>query len=328
MIRVLITIQVAIFMATCVAPTPSQAENKIGVILPMTGDFARYGERIREGLESERQSSMKFIYEDEGCAPRTAVTAFRKLSSVDNTKIFVGPWCGSPQVAVASQMVKIGGLAILGSSAPERVYHLSSGRMLAVQPSIETESTFNAKEAYRLGARKVAIVFFENDFSRAHESAFRSAFQGQVLDTLTYSNQDGSVLRGIATRIKQLAPDTVYIPDAFPLMHGLIKQIGSIGLGKLRFMSVYTAQSADVLTVVGSEGEGLLYSYPDISDEALHFYPRLAAKLLAQGLEECPSQEPDCVRGAIKKKHSFDEHGTLSGKIRLKTIKDGRFQWY
>lgn len=74
-------------------------------------------------------------------------------------------------------MAKVDGLAILGSSAPERVHQLSSGRTFAVQPSIETESTYNAKEAYRLGGRKVVVVFFENDFSRAHEEAFRLAFQ-------------------------------------------------------------------------------------------------------------------------------------------------------
>jgi hypothetical protein len=65
---------------------------------------------------------------------------------------------------------------------------------------------FNAQEAYRLGARKVVIVFDENDFSRAHEDAFRKTFKGEVLNTLAYSSPDGSSLREIATRIKQLAP--------------------------------------------------------------------------------------------------------------------------
>ncbi len=304
------------------------AENKIGVILPMTGDFARYGKTVRQGLESTKLSPFKYVYEDEGCNPRAAVSAFHKLYSFDKAKVFVGPWCGSPQIAVASLLAQVDGLAILGSSAPERVHQLSSGRMFAVQPSIEMESTFNAKEAYRLGARKVVVVFLENDFSRAHEEAFRGAFQGEVLDTLVYSSADGSALRGIATRIKQLAPDTLYIPDASPLMHGLIKYLSSLGVSTLRLMSVYSAQSDDVLKAIGAAGEGLIYSYPDILDDALHHYPRIAAQVLDHALQQCPNVDTTCMNKAIREKYSFDVHGVLPGNVRLKTIRDGKFVWF
>jgi ABC-type branched-subunit amino acid transport system substrate-binding protein len=305
----------------------AQSSDTIGVILPMTGDFARYGDKVREGLESKRPSSVRFVYEDEGCKPNSAVSAFQKLRAADRLNIFIGPWCGSPQVAVAGLVGKSGGLAILGSSAPERVFALSSGRMLSVQPSIEAESTFNATEAYRLGARKVAIVFLENDFSRAHEATFRKSFEGHVIDTLTYSSPDASALRALATRIKKLSPDTLYVPDASPLMHGLIRQLGNIGLTGLRIMSVYTAQSDDVLTAVGKAGEGLIFSHPKIEEEALHYYPRLASEILMQGLQECPNKTPDCIKKVITEKHHFNEHGTLQGELALKTISNGKFVW-
>ena len=89
------------------------AENKIGVILPMTGDFARYGKTVRQGLESTKLSPFKYVYEDEGCNPRAAVSAFHKLYSFDKAKVFVEPWCGSPQIAVASLLAQVDGLAIL-----------------------------------------------------------------------------------------------------------------------------------------------------------------------------------------------------------------------
>ena len=315
-------------LAFCLATAAhSQPLETIGVILPMTGDFARYGEKVREGLESKKVGSVKLLYEDEGCNARSAVSAFHKLRAANKASIFLGPWCGSPQIAVASLLNKSGGLAILGSSAPERAFELSGGRMLSVQPSIETESTFNAKEAYRLGARKVVIVFLENDFSRAHEAAFRKAFQGEVLDTVVYSSPDASALRTIATQIKRLSPDTLYVPDAFPLMHGLARQLTNIGVAEIRLMSVYSAQSEDVLAAVGKSGEGLIYSYPRIEGEALHHYPRLASEILMYGLQECSQKTPECVRKAITEKYRFDEHGTLQGELALKIISNGKFVW-
>jgi hypothetical protein len=59
----------------------------------------------------------------------------------------------------------------------------------------------------------------------------------------------------------KLSPDTLYIPDALPLMHGLLRQLANMGVTGLRLMSVYSAQSDDVLTAVGKGGEGLILSY-------------------------------------------------------------------
>ena len=307
-----------------------RVRNKNAPLLRMAAiasDFARYGEKIRVGLESKKASNVRYVYEDEGCEAKKAVSAYRKLSALDGIRVFLGPWCGSPQVAVASLLQRTEGFAILGSSAPERVFELSGGRMLSVQPSIEGESRFNAKEAYDLGARKVVIVFLENDFSRAHEAAFRQAFQGEVLDTLVYSSPDGSALRGLATKIKRLNPDTLYIPDAFPLIHGLTKQLSTVGVKGLRLMSVYSAQSNDVLEAVGSTGDGLILSYPKIEGEALHHYPQLAADVLMHGVGQCPELSSECLQRSIRSKYTFDEHGVMQGDVGLKIIKEGKFVW-
>jgi hypothetical protein len=76
-------------LAVCVGIAGhAQPFDPIGVILPMTGDFARYGERVREGLESKKIDSVKFVYEDEGGNPRSAVSAFHKLRASDKLSFF------------------------------------------------------------------------------------------------------------------------------------------------------------------------------------------------------------------------------------------------
>lgn len=321
----LLTILGAVVLAF---PALLNAEPSLGAILPLTGDFGRYGQKVREGIESAGPLPARFVWEDEGCNPRAAISAYRKLSDVDGIKIFFGPWCGSPQTAVAPLIGKAGQLAILGSSAPRRVFTLSNGHMISAQHSIEQESLFNATEAYKLGARKVVILFLENDFSRAHEAAFREGFQGEVLETLTYNANDASSLRALATRIRRLNPDTLYIPDAFPLMHGILKEVRNIGLDKLRVMSVYSAQSDDVLDAVGPFGEGLLLSYPQIGEEnALVHFPKIAAQMLAFGLSKCRADEADCVLNTIKSQYRLDQNGVLEGSLGLKIINNGKFSW-
>lgn len=299
---------------------------KVGVLIPLTQDFARYGEKIRAGIENSKTPNFTYVYEDEGCQPAKAITSYKKLTSFDRVKYLLGPYCGSPQTAIAPLLKAAKQVAVLGASAPRSVFDSSGGRMFSTQHSIEEESIFNANKMHALGAKKVVLVFFENDFSRAHEKAFRETFPGEVLDTLAYTSQDISALKAVALRIKTLAPDSLYVPDAFPLMRGLIKELHQIGLGDKKVFSVYSAQSEDVLGSVGSQGEGLFYSYPAIGEhEALAYFPQLATKILEKAITQCGSADDTCVMASLKKDNRFDKYGVLEGAFVFKTIKDGKF---
>jgi len=331
MSRIFKAISFFILLASLLVFSPSAisapAKQKIGVIIPMTGAFARYGTRIRQGIEKVPAENFKFVYEDEGCNARSAVTAHRKLSSVDSVRLFLGPWCGSPQAAVAPLLKSRRQIAILGASAPRSVFKTSGGRMFSVQHSIEEESVFNANEVYRMGTRKIVLVFFENYFSRAHEKSFGETFKGEVLETFAYTSQDISTLKAIVLRIKRLNPDSLYVPDALPLMHGLVKELKQVGLGDRRIFSVYSAQSEDVLTALGKDGEGLTYSYPKIGEKtALLHFSELATRLLVDVASRC-SDSDECILRVLKDNYNFDEYGVLEGELGLKQIKNGKFTW-
>jgi ABC-type branched-subunit amino acid transport system substrate-binding protein len=134
------------------------------VLLPLTGSFAKYGEQVKESLLSA-SPGIDFIFEDEGCSAPVAMTGYKKLTDRDNVKVLFGPLCGTPQVVVAQQMKPRNQVAIIPSSAPERVYQLSGGKMFAVQDTIEAESSFLGEQLNIRGVKRVVIVFFENDFS-------------------------------------------------------------------------------------------------------------------------------------------------------------------
>jgi ABC-type branched-subunit amino acid transport system substrate-binding protein len=309
-------------------PQPSSpAAIKIGVILPLSGSFARYGEQIRKSLEKQKPTHVQYSFEDEGCNPTKAISSYKKLSSFDGLKLFLGPWCGSPQTAIAPLLRANNHFAMLGSSAPEGVFALSGKRMYSTQASIEAESRFNAEEMNKRKLASTVIVFRENEFSRAHEAAFRNTFQGKVLETLAYTSDDLGQLKSLALRIKQLSPKSLYIPDAFPLMAGFLTQLRLGGVSHLPTFSVYSAQSEDVLEAVGKDGEGLLYSYYDIGDaDAVSLFSGQAAELLIKAAEACPQDDVLCIQKTMPGLAAFHHAGSISSGLILKTIHDGKFE--
>ena len=62
----------------------AETNNKIGLILPFTGEFQRYGERIQAAITAGNYCNLDFQVEDESCSAKTALNAYNKLSNIDN----------------------------------------------------------------------------------------------------------------------------------------------------------------------------------------------------------------------------------------------------
>jgi ABC-type branched-subunit amino acid transport system substrate-binding protein len=233
--------------------------------------------------------------------------------------------CGAPQVVVAPLLERTHSLAVLGNSAPRRVFKDSHGRMLSSQPSIEQESTFNGEQLNRLGINSVVVILYDSDFSRSHDAAFKEAYRGKILDTLVHSAADQTEIRAFTLRVKQLNPEALYVPDGYPFMLGLMKELQQLGLQHLPVFSVYSAQSEDVLETSGAAAERIVYSYPDIGDnEALEYFPKLAATMLLKAANAC-AYDTTCTLDRLTKDNEFDEYGAMRGKLILKTVRNGNY---
>ena len=189
---------------------------------------------------------------------------------------------------------------------------------------MEKESTFNAREANRRGLKRAAIIFVENEFSRAHEKAFRKAFKGEVLETLTLPEADATYIKSIALKLKGLDFDLLYVPDAWPLSMGLLKEIHKLGLKGKTVLSVYSAQMQDVITANGAAADGLIYSYPEgLPDEnAPSYFTRQCSTLLFDAIKAC-SGDVSCIRAKLNE--MFGPRGILSTPLQLKTVIKGSF---
>lgn len=320
------------FLLVCVLALPFQkllAEQhdsvSVGVILPLSGDFARFGELVKKGIGQADSTGVRLIFEDEACVPKTTLSSFSKLANIDKVKFILGPTCGSPQKVLAPHLKRKHILGMITSSASEELFALSGGNFFGVQYSIENESRFNAQVFNEKGLKRATLVYFDNDFSRAHEKAFREAFRGEVIETFRYNSTDAGTIRSIATKIKQLQPDSLYLPDATPMLNGLVTELRKLGVKNLYLHSVYSAQMQGVLEVEGHSVDGLVYSYPDISDkDAIAYFPKLAADILFEAIRSC-GNDTSCVSSKLKQKNNFDSKQMIRSNIALKTIQNGKF---
>lgn len=99
---------------------------KVGVIAPLSGNAAQYGEETQRILSATlaeinanggyNGSDVELIYEDGKCSGSDAVTAFQKLVDIDSVDAII-PFCSSESLAIAPLTESVQMLAVSGTSS-------------------------------------------------------------------------------------------------------------------------------------------------------------------------------------------------------------------
>ena len=104
-IPIIVVIIIIVAVVIFYKPAP-KGTIKIGVIFPLTGSVAAFGEQGKNGLEIaldevKKDLNIDLVYEDEKCDAKEAVTAYQKLKDVSGVKIIIGAGCSQSTLAIA-----------------------------------------------------------------------------------------------------------------------------------------------------------------------------------------------------------------------------------
>ena len=291
---------------------------KIGVLLPLSGDFADFGAGYKRGIDDSIQGGFEFVFEDDKCDPIGAINGFRKLTDIDNVKYIIGPGCGSPQEAIAPLMREKEVIAILPSAAFERLYEESEGKIFQMQYSLEEESKYLANKMFEQGYPNVVMVTYPNVFSKTHADSFKKNFKGSLRE-VAIGDYSSDIYTEV-TKIKEINPDAIFITDAsFFLINGLEK-LDNAGINAVIF-SHYVVQFDAIRSFV----DGVYYSFPgDIKEEKGFEYwlGKRSSELFMEVINKC-NDDFSCVLKEIPLREDFDDKGISTRPIVLKRMEKG-----
>ena len=104
----------------------SNGSIKVGVILPMTGQYAMFGESLKQAIEMSRAkldpkvaTNMTIIYEDDQYDAKTAVSAYHKLKDIDGVNVVVV--LGAPSIEALKPLVTKDNIVMLALG--ESLFH-------------------------------------------------------------------------------------------------------------------------------------------------------------------------------------------------------------
>ncbi|OHA16571.1 MAG: hypothetical protein A3C79_01405 [Candidatus Taylorbacteria bacterium RIFCSPHIGHO2_02_FULL_45_28] len=320
-LKIIITVIVVALIIWIIATKGEKPANqplRVGVISVLSGPFADYGEEVRKGVLSEASSTpdVEFVFEDDKCEPKDAVSAFNKLVQFEKIQVIIGPVCGSPQEAVIPLIKETGAIVLVPSAASSDLYSQSGGNFFNVQYSLEDESTFVAMKMNERGYKKVALVSYRNAFSETHVKAFKQKFTGEIIDHI-FVDANSDVASELA-KIKAEKPDAIYSPDAaFFFGNGVIKlrQLGVMA----PIFGTYVTELPAVRTLVPD----VFYSYPgnlEGTQGAVYELSKQAARIAVGAVKEC-SNDTKCIKKKLDLSGTFDVSGVYKRPLILKQVK-------
>ena len=342
------------------APHVAATPIALGVTVPLSGDFASYGDLIRKGVELAREDlaaegfPTTATYED-ACLPATAVAALNKLISVDRIQALAANFCviAMPAMAPAIERAKL--VAFHTASVSDSI--LDAGKYIfGTNVKVRDEARKLAEYAWRhLGAKTASVMFIATDFGEDYHKHFAQRFQelgGAVLtsDRAAIGVND---FKAELNRIRAKKPDVIFAAHLGLTLGVLLKQKRELGIPS-RILGVYEAEDPSVVQVAQEAAEGIQFFVPEPVEEtqAVRTFqarfkqryseePRILARnaydgtrITVRALAEC-RMDPECARDRIYQikdyegasgRFSFDEDGGVRRELILKTIKSGQFE--
>ena len=246
---------------------------KIGAILPLTGNYAAYGNKMKNGIDlaldrikrtdSISGRTIQIIYEDDGGDPKNTVAAFQKLISVEKVPVVIGGATSSCALAVVPIAEKEQVVLFSPAATSPKLTGISK-YFFRNWPSDFYEGKVMADFAsLNLKLSKIALLYVNNDWGIGITAVFKEdALKHNCKITSEESFEPNSIdFRTQLVKIKNSNPDAIYIIGYIKELLPLLRQKEELNF-KATILSSYGLYDEQLLKDDSQAVEGSIFTAP------------------------------------------------------------------
>ncbi len=213
---------------------------KIGVMAPLTGDGASYGEPARNVFELAKDEinssggingkNLEFVYEDSKCNGSAAVNAVQKLVNIEKVQFILGGLCSTESLA-AIPVAAAAKVAMASSVSTSPKLAGISPYFFRTSPSDASQGQVDAQVAMQKGYKTVAVVQEQLDYPLGLYLAFDKNMKSLGGKTIVEAFPAGTTdFRSILTKLKAVNPDALFLdPADAPTGERILKNLKDLG---------------------------------------------------------------------------------------------------
>ncbi|MEO1923568.1 MAG: ABC transporter substrate-binding protein [Nautiliaceae bacterium] len=260
----------ALGLSALVASTLMAKEIKVGVLQPLTGPIAAFGQKTLDGIKliHEKYSTLpngdtiKLVIVDNQFDKIQTVNGYKKLVSSDNVIAIEGPLASSMSLAIKRFADSTKTPTVTQIATNPRVTKGSKYLTRACFTD-DFQGTVAAKYALKHGLDNAVIVFdMKQDYSVGLARAFEKAYKkggGKILKKLFINTGDKDFNAQVA-QIKKLNPKFIYTPVYAPEEGLFLRQLRAAGVKAPVMGGDGIADPGLLKKLAGSAANGVMYT--------------------------------------------------------------------
>ncbi len=244
---------------------------KIGAILPLTGEAATYGIRLKKGMDlalkeiNSKNPKLKFeiIYEDGKGNPSTAISAYNKLKSANNINYVIGGMFSNVALSLAP-IVEKDKVILMSPTASSVEYSKYGDYLFRIYPSDSYDGVFLSKFVLeKLKVNSVAIISVDAASTTQITNVFVKNFKSLKgkIELVDFYKQGTKNYRTILQKLKTIKSEVVFIPGYIEDIALFLKQAKELNISKT-FLTISTVYDKKIFDIAGTSAEGLIFSAP------------------------------------------------------------------
>jgi len=272
-IPLIILLILSISITSCQKQAPSTI--KIGVIMPLTGSDAVYGEWGKNALEIAKDDinrdggingqPIELIYEDGKMQASDSTTAFNKLADTDQVKFVMtvgsGPAVAIEPLANENHIIQMDFSATTSKFSTENDYTFRTA-LKATQFGIDGARLLKGPP---FNAKKVGVLYINNEQGQDINSQFSQAAkdQGLMIAATEKFDQDATDFRTQLLKIEESKPDWIFLISHVTEAGRLVKQMNDLGMTTPIFSHVFSIEGEPFFVGAGKAiGNRIVYMAP------------------------------------------------------------------
>ncbi len=239
---------------------------KIGANLPLTGDFALYGQNDKKGIDLalsqiDPKYNIKVIYQDNQGTAKNAVLAANNLLN-DNIKAVIDDAISGITLATIPIYTKAK-VPMISTGATNPTLSGISPFFFRVWNSDAEEGVFAANAAIDTLKKSSAIILYINsDYGQGLKNVFEKKFQslgGKIIDEISFE-ENIMDYRTIIAKFKNKNFDFIYLIGYAPQTGPFVKNLREQKVNATIFSTVAT-EDDNFLKLAGQYANGVIYVY-------------------------------------------------------------------
>lgn len=266
-----ILLSISIVLSCFAGCSQRKHEIKIGVILPLTGGAAVYGQAIKNGMELARSedsvaSPNRIVspkYQDDQSLPASSVSAAHNLIDIEKVPAIIGGAMSSTAEAIIP-LCEASKIVLLSPTATEPSLTKEGGYFLRLWPSDDYDGKVMAEIAYnKLNLRGVSIVYINVAYGVGITQVFEHEFRklgGKIVSEDGY-NQNATDFRAILSKVKTANPEAIYLPGYVNEIGQILKQVRELKINA-KILGVNSLYDPKLIEIAGPAAEGAVFTYP------------------------------------------------------------------